>query len=331
MAEVVLGIGTSHTFMLSEAPQDWPKHGALVDPMIGVFTDAAGRTRGYAELLAETPPAMASLLTAESFESRAAEAQRCLDRLADAIARAKLDALVVIGDDQKELFTTENLPALLVYCGATIRKRLFAVEGSERPPFITAAYRTHFGAEVDDLPIAAPLATHLIEHLVDHDFDPAVSTAMRAGDGEGHAFAFVHTRLMQDGPPVPMVPVMLNTYYPPNQMRPARCLRLGRELARAIASFPGSGRIGVLASGGLSHFWVDTALDEFVLDAMRRKDAAALAGISRAKLQSGSSEILNWIALFGATQHLDHEWSAYIPGFRTPAGTGTGLAFGVWQ
>jgi hypothetical protein len=331
VADVVLGIGTSHTFMLSEEPQDWPKHGALVDPAIGVFTDAAGRTRGYDELLLETTPAMTSVLTAESFQSRAAEAQRCLDRLAAAIAQANLDALVVIGDDQKELFSNENLPALLVYCGATIRKRVHAVEGVERPPFITAAYRKHFGAEIDDLPIAAPLAAHLVEHLVEADFDPAVSNAMRAGDGEGHAFAFVHTRLMGGGAPIPMVPVMLNTYYPPNQMRPARCLRLGQEIARAIASFPGAGRIGVVASGGLSHFWVDTALDEFVLDAMQRRDAAGLTGISLAKLQSGSSEILNWIALFGATQHLACEWSSYIPGFRTPAGTGTGLAFGVWH
>jgi hypothetical protein len=68
-----------------------------------------------------------------------------------------------------------------------------------------------------------------------------------------------------------------------------------------------------------------------VLHAMRRGAAAALCGIPRAKLQSGSSEILNWIALFGATKHLAHEWSEYIPGVRTPAGTGTGLAFGVWQ
>jgi hypothetical protein len=331
VADVVLGIGTSHTFMLSEPPEDWPKHGALVDPIIGTFTDAAGRTRGYDELLLETTPELTSVLTLESFEDRSAGAQRCLDRLADTIAAAKLDALVVIGDDQKELFTNENLPALLVYCGATIRKHLHTMEdGLDRPPFLTNAWKKHFGDEVDDLPIAAPLAAHLVGHLVDSGFDPAVSNAMRAGTGEGHAFAFIHTRLMH-GEPVPLVPVMLNTYYPPNQMRPDRCLLLGREMARAIASFPGDGRIGIVASGGLSHFWVDTSLDEFVLDAMRRKDGAALAGISRVKLQSGSSEILNWIALFGATEHLEHQWSTYIPGFRTPAGTGTGLAFGVWQ
>jgi 3-O-methylgallate 3,4-dioxygenase len=44
-------------------------------------------------------------------------------------------------------------------------------------------------------------------------------------------------------------------------------------------------------------------------------------------LQSGSSEIRNWICLAGAAGAMDVAWSSYAPGYRTPALTGTGLAF----
>ena len=41
--------------------------------------------------------------------------------------------------------------------------------------------------------------------------------------GFGHAFGFVIERLMKDVD-VPMLPVMLNTYFPPNMPTAARCL-----------------------------------------------------------------------------------------------------------
>ena len=64
---------------------------------------------------------------------------------------------------------------------------------------------------------------------------------------------------------------------------------------------------------------------------LRRKDAAAIEGLPREKLNSGSSEIRNWIAVAGAVEHLGLEWSLYEPGYRTPAGTGTGLGFAYWS
>jgi exodeoxyribonuclease VII large subunit len=59
--------------------------------------------------------------------------------------------------------------------------------------------------------------------------------------------------------------------------------------------------------------------------------AAAIEGLPREKLNSGSSEIRNWICVAGAVEHLSLEWSLYEPGYRTPAGTGTGLGFAFWS
>jgi len=44
-------------------------------------------------------------------------------------------------------------------------------------------------------------------------------------------------------------------------------------------------------------------------------------------LNSGSSEIRNWIAVAAMFQSVKAKWSEYLPVYRTVAGTGIGLAF----
>ncbi len=80
----------------------------------------------------------------------------------------------------------------------------------------------------------------------------------------------------------------------------------------------------------ISHFTVDEALDGEVIRALREKDAEALQTLPREQLTSGSSEIRNWICAAGALEHLDLSWVQYCPGYRTLAGTGTGLCFASW-
>ena len=66
----------------------------------------------------------------------------------------------------------------------------------------------------------------------------------------------------------------------------------------------------------------DEVLDSEIIRALREKDANALQSVPRAQLNSGSSEIRNWICAAGALEHLDLRWVHYYPGYRTPAGTG---------
>jgi 3-O-methylgallate 3,4-dioxygenase len=89
--------------------------------------------------------------------------------------------------------------------------------------------------------------------------------------------------------------------------------------------------VGILASGGLSHFTIDEQLDRRVLEACRSADAAALASLPVSKLDSGSSEIRNWIVVAGAAERLETAWQEYEPLYRTPAGTGCGMAFACWS
>ena len=85
------------------------------------------------------------------------------------------------------------------------------------------------------------------------------------------------------------------------------------------------------ASGGLSHFIVDETLDRQVLSALQRRDAQTLRSIPQAALNSGSSEIRNWIMAAAALDAMPMRWAEYYPARRTPAGTGTGIAFATWQ
>jgi 3-O-methylgallate 3,4-dioxygenase len=130
---------------------------------------------------------------------------------------------------------------------------------------------------------------------------------------------------------VPILPVALNTYFPPNQPRPARCHQLGKAIAASVRAAPGKERVGILASGGLSHFTVDEELDRLVLGACKRNDGKALSAIPPAKLNSGNSEIRNWITVAGASEHLKMDWQEYIPCYRSAAGTGCGMGFAVWK
>ena len=76
---------------------------------------------------------------------------------------------------------------------------------------------------------------------------------------------------------------------------------------------------------------MDEALDHAVLDACRRRDAATLSSIPMTKLNSGNSEIRNWITVAGAAEGLDTRWQDYQPRYRSPAGTGCGMAFAIWS
>ena len=252
-----------------------------------------------------------------------------MSRLGDFLREARLDALIVVGDDQDELYHHGNMPGMLVYYGETIPNVPLGPDFKGPEWARRATARWYEEKTPRDYPVDAALARHLIDQLIDREFDIAASDACPRGEGEGHAIGFVHKRIMKDV--VPIVPICINTYYPPNQPTPRRCYKLGQAIRAAIESYPGDARIGIAGSGGLSHFVVDEELDRGFIDMLRRKDGDAIQALPREKLNSGSSEIRNWIAVAGAVEHLSLEWSLYEPGYRTPAGTGTGLGFAMWS
>ena len=329
MARLVAAFGSSHSPALNSPAQDMPGH-ARRDAQYQHHLDREGRRVSFEDLIRSAPPGMDDEISPERIERRVAACERHIERLAQSIAQARLDALIVVGDDQKEQYFEDNLPAFLVYCGQSIANGVMALP-AEAPEYWKRARSQYYEPESPrEYPVAADLAIHVTTTLVEQEFDVAYGAALPRPRGEGHAFGFVHRRLMAQSV-VPIVPVVVNTYYPPNQPRPSRCYRLGQALRRSIETFPENQRVGILASGGLSHFTIDEALDRGVLSACRRRDAQWLSTLPVAKLHSGNSEIRNWIVAAGAAEHLQTEWQEYEPLYRSAAGTGCGMGFAAWH
>jgi 3-O-methylgallate 3,4-dioxygenase len=330
MASIVAGIGASHSIMLMARLEDWP-HFAEVDKQRAKFYfDKAGNPTDYEKLLAAAPRGLEENLLPEAARVRYERCQTGLAKLRDAIARISPDIIVIIGDDQKEMLQEDNLPAFLVYWGKEIWNR--PTTRTEIWDWYTAARRRYYEPVAKAFPVASDLGEYLVGALMEANFDVAQSTRQpdHIGEGEGHAFAFPREVLMPDKS-VPVVPVCINAYYPPNQPSAQRCYDFGRALARAVKSWPKTARVAFIATGGLSHFCLDEEFDRNLLAAMGRKDPKAIAAVPPAKLKSGSGEIRNWIALAGAMESLNLDWSDYVPCYRSIAGTGTGIAFAVWE
>ena len=331
MARMIFAAATSHTPMLLASDETLPRFVETDQKMR--HRDKEGRLVTYGDLLEKADPELAQLVAPEHLVTRQNIARAAVRRLRDAVKAAALDALIVFGDDQNESYLEDCRPMFAIYCGETIRNSNTQHRTYSHLPAWYIENRAGFFEpdEPRDYPVHVALAVHLIETLSEDEFDLASSKSLRASEGEGHAMAYVHRHVMDAGAPIPIVPVFLNTYFPPNQPSPRRCYKLGQAVHRAVSGFPGNARVGVLASGGLSHFLVDEELDRAILKALADKDRAFLQTLPRNKLHAGSSEILNWVALAGAVEDIDLDWFEYVPGYRTPAGTGTGMSFATWR
>jgi Catalytic LigB subunit of aromatic ring-opening dioxygenase len=330
MARLVAAFGSSHSVMLTCELEDWLTRFRDSDQRMP-FYDRAGERCTYADVLARARPDAAELATPHAITRAFEETQRSMDRLQREIAAAKLDVLIVLGDDQYELFHDQHMPAIAVYYGETISN---AARQPVAPEdwYKQAQMRRREPEKPATYPAHRRLALHLIEGMVQKEFDISALSALRPDEHEGHAYSFIHYRYLKATQPVvPMIPVFLNTYNPPNAPTPRRCVALGRALRELILSYPEDIRVGLIASGGLSHFVTDEELDRTIIEAMRKKDLATLAAQDPRRLKAGSSEIRNWIAVAAAASDLTLDWISYVPVYRTPALTGIGLGFATWH
>ncbi|MBP0594900.1 protocatechuate 3,4-dioxygenase [Paraburkholderia sp. LEh10] len=331
MACITLGIGTSHSPILNLPGDNWQRR-AEDDLRSRALYMLDGRKLTYDELVMERGTPYAEESDPFDFPRLAGEAEAALDRIEAYLHAARPDVVLVIGDDQDELFGYDNLPAISVYRGEEI-----VMKETELPhPKLTWSDKTFWAGYAMDLPRRFPgapkLADDLIRGLIARGVDVATSNDVPDPQRRafGHAYGFVYQRLMKNLQ-VPMLPVLLNTYFPPNNPTSARCHYIGGCIAEALAASPIDAKVAIVASGGLSHFLCEAAFDQKIIDAIKNRDKDTLTSIPQESLCSGSSEIRNWIAMAGALGELDCVYDQYIPVYRTPAGTGIGLGFAVWQ
>jgi 3-O-methylgallate 3,4-dioxygenase len=317
MAQIVLGVGTSHSSQLSLAPEDWAEQGDL----------DKSRTP-WGDLIQKAPPSRAAELRPETIRERHDRAQEALRTLATAIEDCAPDVLLIVGDDQRELFEHDCVPAIAMALTDGMYDLPPAPESLD--PIRKKALWAFHAEEAELYPFAVGLSEHVAAELTSAGFDLTILRAQPPQRTLGHAWTFIRRRLLS-ARQVPMVPIFLNTYFGPNRPTPARCVELGTALAKAVRSYPEPLRVGMIASGGLSHFVVDEALDYRIIDELKNSDIDALAAEDPALFTSGTSEILNWITVGAAMRERTFSLVDYIPAYRSMAGTGVGFAFGIWE
>ena len=316
--------------MLNLTAAQW-KHRADIDFANKKLHLSNGTRLTYPELLALRGPQYQEAVEMDIMEEKERASQAALDRLADALERARPDVVVIVGDDQAELFTAENQPSFAIFHGSEIATTMGKYGRGVVPDWMTQIGRGYLMDGVYKAPAAADFATYLIEDLVQQEVDVAAVSAVNDPQkaGFGHAYGFIIKRLFRQS--IPVVPIMLNTYFAPNVPTANRCYEIGRRLRKAILEHPSELRVAVVASGGLSHFVVEEDFDHKILNALKSKDEQALRSIPPNALRSGTSETLNWILAAGTVDFLPLQSVEYFPLHRTEAGTGVGAAFCIWE
>jgi 3-O-methylgallate 3,4-dioxygenase len=350
MAKIVGGFGSSHSPLMSLTGPLWAVHAQNDLRNRELIKVPSGERCTYEELLASADPEIAKQVNVETFDRKVENIQAGLDELKQRFSETRPDVVVMFGDDQSEFFFDDNYPTINIYWGETIKMlpRPIRPEMNEAQKMSALAY----GTEERDYPVDSELGAYLIEKLCEMDFDIAHSRYLKETYGGSirpstwyldskrttnprpfglpHAFAFPVVRWF-DGQSPPIVPITINTCYPPNWISPRRAYDLGAAVRKLIEGWDSDKRVAIACSGGLSHFVVDEELDRLALKGLETADAQILRTLPRHRLQSATTETLNWVAVAGAMGDTRMETITYEPGYRTPAGTGCGCAVGHWH
>jgi aromatic ring-opening dioxygenase catalytic subunit (LigB family) len=203
------------------------------------------------------------------------------------------DAIALVAGDHVEAFFLDAVPALAVYAGTECA-------GAFGP------YRYRF-------PIHEPLARSIVEQGIDRGFDLLYTQSATLD----YAF-YVPLHFTMPAPPVPIVPVHVNVYLPPQPL-PRRCHEWGAALGAILRARPE--RIVLMASGGMSHFpgtdryaSPDFDGDRELLERMRAGRGRELGTLTSAELdKTGNVELRTWITLLGAVGDARADVYCYEP------------------
>jgi protocatechuate 4,5-dioxygenase, beta chain len=210
----------------------------------------------------------------------------------DWMARHVPDVALVIYNDHANALDLDIVPTFAI--GTAGRYRV-ADEGFGRRP-------------VPDVEGAPELSNYLLEKLVDDGFDLTVCESLDVDHGLTVSLS-VFCPEPGDRWPCAVVPVLVNVIRYP-QPTAARCYALGQAIKRAIDAYPGTQKIAVFGTGGMSHQlagaragFINTAFDQRFLDAIEGSPLT-LTSISREEYirQAGSEgiELIMWLIMRGA-------------------------------
>jgi protocatechuate 4,5-dioxygenase beta chain len=303
-----LGLASSHApFMFSEA-KDW---------------DAMRR-----RLVREVPPPRELAdETPEVVDGYVGRIRAGFADLQRRLIEYKPDALIIVGDDQNEVFAPNNMPSIAIFTGeeaaGTRNIGLLGQPIEENHVHL----KTH-----------TVLAKLLADRLVERGFDLALMDEFKAmyrpAGGLGHAFTRIAGVMELERLDIPVILVFLNGYHSPMPTA-RRCFDLGRAIADVLADRPE--RVAIYGSGGLSHDpggpragWIDEKLDRWVLSQIEAGCGEALTQLYTFDsdiFHGGTGEIRAWVTAAGAFDGLPGHVVDYMAAYMAVGG----LGFAYWQ
>lgn len=249
------------------------------------------------------------------------------DEMRKEVEAYKPDVIVVIGDDQGDLFNLSNNPTLAIYTG---QEDMWGHQAYEWDVPMkdrkVVTYKNH-----------PEIAMDLAEGLVKRKFDVSTLHRFNPQGRDGYGLPHMAARITPELDPtgeIPVVCVLLNEYYSPLPSG-ERCAELGYAIADVLNKR--DERILLVASGGLSHYPsdrdfnrgdIDVPLDKWVLKTVEENDIDGLSklfAIESDTLGSGTGEIRAWISL-AAAMNRPGEVIDYMP----VHACFTGIAFAKW-
>lgn len=298
-----LGLATSHAPAMFIEPDRWPDiHKVLV------------RDNPLPKALAEeTPDVIAEYVD---------RIKKGFASLEEALVSFGPDALILVGDDQNEVFSPAVEPQMAVFLGDQVSGTTSLKLLNEPLTENHVELRCH-----------AELSRFLIEGLVERGFDVSPMHELRAlsrpEGGIGHAFTRPSRALRVADHDIPVVPFFLNAYHEPLPTA-QRCYDLGAAIRDLLRDRPE--RVAILGSGGLSHDplgpragWIDEELDRWILstiEAGRARDLTRLFTVGSDTFHGGTGEVRSWIVVAAAFEGTRATVVEYLPAYHAVTGLG---------
>ncbi len=225
-----------------------------------------------------------------------------MEKLHEAFEKARPDVIIEISNDHLYNFYLNNMPSICIGTG-TAHKGPY--EGG------------WMGLDPVTLQGHPDLAQALLRQCLDEGLPLAFSEELAIGHAELVPLHFITPKM-----DVPVIPIMVNDFVDP--LPPLRALsRLGEVIRKVVEARPRGERIGIVGTGGLSH-WVgipgmgrvNPDFDQRFLDDVEHSRVGRVLEYTQAEIDSagnGANEIRNWVTVMAALPEVRGEVAAYEP------------------
>src|SRR5215468_10392516 len=214
------------------------------------------------------------------------EAMEAIARMGDRFVERKPDALIVVADDHLNAFSFNCVPAMCVRTGREVQR-------------MRQDHAEAFDAVLEHMPTTYPLHEGLANAILEQGTAAGFDLALSWEAPVDHAFLAPVNTLHGTRPIPPLVPIWINCFVAP-QPTARRCFTFGQHLARVVAASPW--RVGIIATGGLSHFpelslprvgETDTVFDRRLIHCMETGEHEPLQELTIGELhKTGEHEFL---------------------------------------